>query len=159
MDFDHQAVGTGCYSGFGQVGYHPALARSVAGIDDDRQVALAFDGQDGAQVEGVAGVCFKSTDAPFAEDDVVVAFSHDVFCRHEPFFDGRAQAPLEEDRLVRLADGFEEVEVLHVPGPDLDDVDAIFEEDRQFIGRHDFRNDREFSFAAGIAEHIQAFIA
>ena len=131
----------------------------MAGIDDDWQVALTFDGQDSAQVEGVAGIRFKSADTSFTKDDVVIAFRHDVFCRHEPFFDGRAQASLEEDRLTRLADGFEEVEVLHVPGPDLDDVDAIFEEDRQFIGRHDFRNDREFSFAAGIAEHIQAFIA
>ena len=94
-----------------------ALARSMAGIDDDWQVALAFDGQDGAQIEGVAGVRFKSTDAPFAEDDVVVAFSHDVFCRHEPFFDSRAQAPLEKDRLVRLADGFEEVRSSACSGP------------------------------------------
>ena len=131
----------------------------MARVDDDGQVALAFDGQDGTQVEGVAGVRFKRPDSPFAEDDVVVAFGHDVFSRHEPFFDGRAQAPLEQDRLARLTDGFEEVEVLHVPGPDLDDVDAIFEEDRQFVGRHDFRNDRQFRLAAGVAEHVEALVA
>lgn len=158
MHFDHDAVRSGGNGRLGQRFNHPPLARRVARVYDDRQVALMLDGQHGAEVQRVAGVRFKGADAPFAEDDVAVAAGHDVFRRHKPFFDGRAEAALEEDGLARLADGLEQLEILHVAGADLDDVDVVFQEQVDFIGRHDFRYDGQVRFLPGLAEHVQPLV-
>ena len=41
-----------------------------------------FDGGDDGEVEGVAGKIGEGAHATFAEDDVVVAFAHDIFGGH-----------------------------------------------------------------------------
>jgi hypothetical protein len=45
----------------------------MARIDKDRQVCLAFQDRDGADVERVARAGFKGADAAFTENDVLVA--------------------------------------------------------------------------------------
>src|SRR5207249_4374801 len=81
-----------------------AMARTVAGIGDDRQVAHALDERDGAEIERVAGGRLERADAAFAQDHVWVAGVHDVFGGHEPFFNGRRQSALEHGRLSGTAD-------------------------------------------------------
>ena len=46
----------------------------------------------------------------------------DVLRRKEQVLDAGGEPALEHDRLVQGAHLLEEAEVLHVPGPDLDDV-------------------------------------
>ena len=128
-------------------------------VDDNRQMAQLFYGQDSAEIQSVARICFKSTDAPFAENDVTVAFRHNIFRRHEPFFNGRAETAFQKDWLVRPPQRFKKIEVLHIPCSHLDEVYIFFKKKIQFIGRHDFRNDRQPCFLAGSQKHIQAGIA
>ena len=62
MDLDHEAVGSYGDCGAGQGHDLVALAGSVAGIDEDGQVAEAVDGGHEAEVEGVAGVVDEGAD-------------------------------------------------------------------------------------------------
>ena len=119
MDFHLQTVGTGGHSGdhhrLNQIG----LAGGVAGVHDDGQMGLFVDDRHSGEVEGVAGVLLKGADAPLAENDLLVAAGHDILCGHDPLLDGVAQAALEQNRLVHLTHGLEQLEILHVAGTDL----------------------------------------
>ena len=53
------------------------------------------------------------------KDQAIVAVREDVLGRHEQFFHRRHHAALEEDRLLRSADGVQQRIVLHVARADL----------------------------------------
>ena len=90
-----------------------------------RWVFFVDDGHSG-EVEGVAGVLLEGADAALAEDDLLVAARHDILGAHDPLFDGVAQAALEQHRLVHLADGLQQLEVLHIAGTDLHHIHILF---------------------------------
>ena len=102
MNLDHEAVGAGGQRGQGHGGNILALARAVAGVDEDGQVRELFDRRNDREIERVAAVIGKSPHAPLAENHLVVASGKDVFGRHQPFFERGRHAPLEQDRLPRL---------------------------------------------------------
>ena len=56
---------------------------------------------------------------PLRHGVLLVAACHDILGAHDPLLDGVAQAALEQHRLVHLANGLEQLEVLHVAGTDL----------------------------------------
>ena len=95
VDFDDEAVGADRYCGAGEGNDLVALSGSVAGVDQDRQVAEAMNGGHDAEVEGIASVVDEGADASFAEDDLVVALGHDVLGGHEEFVEGGGHTTLE----------------------------------------------------------------
>ncbi len=156
MNFDHEAVGACGYSGEGELLYEAEVACGVAGVYEDGEVCFLHGYADGAEIEGVAGGGFKGADAAFYEDDVLVALGHDVFGGHQPFFDGHGHAAFEEYGFVVFSDFAEEIKVLGVAGADLECV-GVFVDEFYVAGVHDFGDDGEACFFAGVGEHLEAF--
>ena len=133
-------------------------AGGVAGVDDDRQVALALDIGHDRQVEGIAGRILEGANSPLAEDHLPISLGEDVFGRHEQVFHGRAHAAFEEDGLLGAAAFLEQVEVLHVAGADLEDV-GIALDGLDLARVHDLGHDRHAEAVAGRAQDLEPVAA
>ena len=133
-------------------------AGGVAGVDDDRQVALPLDVGNDRQVERVAGRIFEGPDSALAEDHLPVPFGEDVLGRHQEVFHGRAHAAFQEDRDPGAAAFLEQVEVLHVAGADLEDVGVALD-DLDLARVHDFGHDRHAEAVAGGLEDLEPVAA
>ena len=105
-----------------------ALSGPVDGINKNGQMAEALDRRNEAQVKRVAGVVGKGADAAFAENHLVVAFTHHVFSGHQEFFQGRRHAAFKEHRLARTSGALEQRKILHVACADLDYVRILFDQ-------------------------------
>ena len=99
----------------------------MAWVDDYGQVGELVEDRDRGQILRIPGVCLKGPDATFAEDDLGVAPGHDMFCAHKQLLIGVRKAALQQDWLVDMGERVEQLEVLHVSGAHLDDVDFIKE--------------------------------
>ena len=122
MYLDNQAVCPGSDSGNRHRAHHAAASRAVARIHHDRQMRKLLDGGYSTQVKGIPGVSLVSADAPLAEDYIITALAHDVLSRIEPLLDGSAEAALQHDRLACPAHFLQQLEVLHVPGANLQHI-------------------------------------
>jgi hypothetical protein len=158
VDFDEEAVATDCDCGERQGKDFVAFAGAVRGIDHDRQVAAAFDGGDDCEIQRVAREVGKSTDAAFAESDLVVSFGEDVFGGHEKFVERGGHAALEEDGFFRAAGAFEQREILHVARADLDDVGVLLDEIERLVV-DGLGDDAEAVFFANFGENFEAGLA
>ena len=116
-------------------------------------MGLFVDDGHGGKVQRVAGILFKRADAALAEDDLLVAAGHDVLSAHDPLLDGVAQAALEQDRLVHLAHRLEQLEILHVAGTDLHDIDILFKF-RDAVFAHQLGDDGQAGGFAGL-DHVE----
>ena len=128
----------------------------MTGIDEYRQVAQTLDRQHRAQVKGIAGIGLKGADAPLAQDDIFVALGQDVFGGHEEFLDRGAHAALQQHGLAGLSHRFEQIEILHVAGADLDHIHFRHEPVQHRHG-HDFANDRQAGDGPGELQQLQPF--
>src|SRR5258708_6748597 len=133
MDFNQQTVSAHGNCGARKRQDLVALSGPVAGINHDRQVAQALYRGHDAEVERVARVIGKSPDAALAQDDLVIAFAHDIFRGHEKFFERGGHATFQQHRLARLARFFEQGKILHVARANLDDVSVFFDEIERFV--------------------------
>ena len=133
-------------------------AGGVARVDDDRQVAQPLDVRHDRQVEHVARRVLERPDPALAEDHPAVALRQDVLGRHQQVLDRRAHAPLQQDGRAGPADLLEQVEVLHVPRADLDDVGVALDE-VDLAGVHDLGDDRHAEPLAGRLEDLEAVLA
>ena len=154
VDFDEESIGANGYGGAGEWENFVAFAGAMAGIDEDGQVAALFDGGNDGEIESVARKVGERADAAFAEHDVVVAFGEDVFGGHEKFVESGGHAAFEEDGFFGAAGAFEEGEILHVAGADLDDVGVFLDEVERFIVDR-FGDDAEAVVFADVREDFQ----
>ena len=97
-----------------------------------------MDRRDDRKVHRVASMVGKGPDAAFAKDDIVIALGHDVFGGKQELVERRGQPAFQQNRFPRLADIFEQREVLHIPSADLDAV-AIFLDQRRHRVRPSLR--------------------
>ena len=155
MDFDQEAVGAYGYRGSGERENFVALAGAVGRIDENGEVAAFFHGGDDGEIESVAGKIGEGADAAFAEHDVIVAFGEDVFGGHEEFVESGGHAALEENGGLGAASAFEEREILHVAGADLNDVGVFLDEVEGFVV-DGFGDDTEAIFFANHGEDFEA---
>ena len=112
------------------------------------------EGGHGGQVQGVPGGRLKGADAPLAQDHVLVAPGHDVLGAHQQLLEGVGQAPLQEDGLAGVAQLFEQLEVLHVPGAHLDHIHVL--EQGQVVGVHDLGDDGQAGGLFGLQQQLDA---
>ena len=126
----------------------------MGGIHHHGQVAHPLHGRDGGHVQGVAGVGLKGADAPLAEDHVLVALGHDILRRHDPLLVAVGEAPLEKDGLGQLAHLLQKVEVLHIPGADLDDIHLVLE-DLAVLGAHQLGDDGHARGGLGLQQQVK----
>ena len=66
----------------------------MAGVYDNREMALLADHRHGADVQSVAGRGLIGADTALAEYDIWIPLRNDVLCCIEPFINGSAQASL-----------------------------------------------------------------
>jgi hypothetical protein len=158
MNFDEEAVGADGDGSARKRQDFVALAGTVAGIDEDREMAALFHGRNDGEVESVARKIGERSNAALAEHDAVIALGEDVLGGHEEFVERGGHAALEEDGFLGAACAFEERKVLHVARADLDDVGVFldeverfivdrFSDDAETVGRADFRKNLEAIFA------------
>ena len=119
------------------------------------KVALPLHRQHRRQVQGVAGVRLEGADAPLAQDHVGVPPRHDVFRAHQPLLDGGGQPPLQQDGLVGPAHLFQQVEVLHIPRPDLDHVHRLLKQG-ELIRAHQLGHDGQAGGLPGLVQQEDA---
>ena len=75
----------------------------------------------------------------FAQDHIVIAFSHDVFRCEQPFLERCSHAALQQHRQPGSARALQKREVLHVASADLNDVAALLNDvDMRFLGRFSY---------------------
>src|SRR5262245_3233530 len=117
-------------------------------------MALALDIRHNRKIERVPGGIFERADSPLTEDYLSVAFREHVLGRHEEVFHGRAHAPLEQDWDLGPATFFEQIEVLHVPRADLEDIGIAL--DILDLARvHHFSHDRHAETIAGGPQDLE----
>ena len=158
VHFDDQTIGA-CGNGCARHGQDAvAAAGSVAGIDEDRQVAQVMQRGDDAEIERVARVIGKGAHAALAENYFVIAFAHHVLGGHQKLFERGAQAALDEHGLAQFSGLFEQREVLHVARADLDYVGPF---GNQFEGFRVERlgDDAQAEFIADFGHDFQGFKA
>ncbi len=122
VDLHHQPMCIGSHRRTGQGQHLIPSPGGVAGVHNNRQMALFFNHRHGGQIQGVATVMDKGAHAPLTQDHLVVSMGHDVFGSHEPLVDSGGHAPFEQDRSVGFPCPLEQAEILHVPGTDLQHV-------------------------------------
>ena len=122
MHFDQQPVGARGHGSPGHGQHAVAASRSVAGVNQNGQMAHPLQRRNNAQVEGVACMVREGAYAALAQNHLVVALAHHVFGGHEELFEGGAEPALHQHRLAQLAGLFQQREVLHVARADLDHV-------------------------------------
>ena len=129
----------------------------MAGVHNNGQVGHLVQHHHTGKVEGVAHAGLKGADAALAEDDVLVALSHDVLGAHHELFQRIGKAALEQHRLLLTADGLEQLKVLHVAGTHLNEVYIL--EQGQVLGVHDLGHDGSTGGAACQLEQVEALAA
>ena len=97
VDFDHQTVGSGCRGGAGHGGNQTCLAGGMAGVYDYGQMAQLVEYGYSGKVQGVTGTGLEGADAPFAENHIFIALTHNVFGTHKKFFQGVGKTTLQKN--------------------------------------------------------------
>ena len=103
---------------------------------------------DGRQRQGEPGVVLVGPDAPLAEHHVRVAAVEDVLGGQQELVDRRAHPALQQGGLARVADGLEQLVVLHVAGADLEHV-GVLGDHRDVLGGHHLGDDRQARLLRG----------
>ena len=158
MHLYHEAVRPDYYCRLAHGGHERAHARGVARVEDHRQVAQAFYVRDDGQVRGVAGGGLEGAYAALAEDDAGVAAHHDVLGRGYPLLHGGREPALEDHGAPGAPDLLEEIEVLHVPGPYLEDVHVLGHE-AYVLRAHDLGDRGNCRGLAHLGKELYAFFA
>lgn len=122
MDLDQDAVCTRGGRGQSHWRYEVTHARAVVRIHKHRQMSQLLKLAYRREIKGVACSGLKSPDAPFAENDVPIAFADDILCGHQYILNGCGHTPLEDNGLLSLTQRSEQPEVLHVSSADLEGV-------------------------------------
>ena len=94
MHLNHDAVGTCCGCGAGHGSHQTGLAGGMAGIHHNGKMTQLMQNGHCGQVQGIAGLGLKGTDAPLTEYDVLIALAHDILRAHQKLLEGVGQAPL-----------------------------------------------------------------
>src|SRR6476469_3912079 len=86
------------------------------------------------KIERISRVLRERANAAFAEDHVVIAFSHDILRCEQPFLQGRSHSALQQHRHPGSARALQKRKVLHVSSADLNHIAVFFDEiDMRFL--------------------------
>ena len=86
------AAGSCCHGHGGDKG---GLAGCMAWINHNRKMRQLVEYRNCRKIQGVAGIGFKGADTPFAENDILIALAHNVFCAHQQLLEGIRKTPLQ----------------------------------------------------------------
>src|SRR5687768_7296905 len=98
MNFNQQAVRSGCNRSPGHRRNLVATAGAMRGVDNNGEVGEFLDNWDRRNIQCVAGVVLKGSNATLAQDDFMVSAGENIFGRKEPLFDGCGNPAFEQHR-------------------------------------------------------------
>ena len=87
MHFDNQAISSGCNAGHGHFGNQIRVTGPMRRINDDGQVSLLMEIDDGRKRQCETGVRLKGTNPALAKHNICIAFIENVFGRQEQFIE------------------------------------------------------------------------
>src|SRR5580700_4713927 len=154
MHLDQQTVSARGSCGFRHRRDVGTMTGSMTWIDDDGKMRQLTEHRYRAQVERVARTRLEGSYPPLAQHHLLIADGEDVLGGAEPFVDGAREPALEQDRAIDLAELAQQVEVLHVPGPNLEHVDHL-RHSPDLVHRHDLADDRHTRSPAGRGEQFE----
>src|SRR5215471_15769810 len=115
-----------------------------------------LDGRDDRKVHSIPSMIGEGAYASFAENHIVIAFSHYVLGCQQQFVERGRHTPLEHYRLASLAYPLEEREVLHVAGADLHDISIFFHQVYTLVVQ-DFCHDLHPEPRPHLVEYFKSF--
>src|ERR1700745_4279498 len=158
MDFNQKAVSAdrGCAAAkhFYQVGPSTALTR----VHNDGEMRLLFGNGDGRQIKRIASIGLKCPDTAFTKQDAGVAVCQEVFSGKHPFFNSLVHAAFQEDWFARFSALDQELEILSVARPNLQDISGFCHVFYVPFAQ-DFSNDLKSGFPASEVQNAQTFFA
>ena len=156
MHLNHQAVRSGGNRRARKRLHHPRNTRGMRRVDNHRQMRLLFNQRHSGNIQIVADHLLKRPNAAFTEDDVRVAARQHIFSAHQPLLDRRRKTALEQNRLIDLAQRFEQPEILHVARTNLNHIDVGKVVDLRFA--HDLRDNRQTRFPLRFQQKPESFV-
>src|SRR5262252_5020019 len=124
MNFDEQPISTGGHGGLRHRRDLVPAPGCMAGVGDYRQMRKLLYDRNSRYIQRISQIGLERSDSPFADDDLVIATRHYVFSREQCLFYCRCGPALQKDRLIDPSQLSQQIEVLHVAGADLEDVDV-----------------------------------
>src|SRR5206468_8827606 len=101
---------------------------------------------------------FERPDAALADNHFVIAARHYVLRGEQGLLDGGRRATLEQHRLVQAADLPKKIEVLHVSGADLQNVN-VPDKHRYLRRLHDLGHNEQVKAISGLPQVLKALFA
>ncbi|OPZ96196.1 MAG: hypothetical protein BWY71_01998 [Planctomycetes bacterium ADurb.Bin412] len=91
-------------------------------IHNHRQMRIVFRQRNRADIQRKTHFRFKAPAPPLAQDHLIIAFAENILRTHQPVLHRIAGPPLQQHRLLRLADLRQQHKILHIPRPHLQHV-------------------------------------
>jgi len=158
MHLHHDSIGADGDAGSSQRDHLLATSGPMTGIHNDREMAQTLHGRHNREIQRVAGMLRKRAHAALAEDDIVVAFGHDVFGGQKQLLQRRRHPALQEDGDASLPGTPQQAEVLHIPRADLHDIRISFDQIRALV-IYGFGHDLQAEARADFGQNLQPFFS
>src|SRR5271170_7147771 len=104
-------------------------------------------------VQSIARVSFEGADSALTQNDIVIPTGHDVLGGEQQFLESRGNPALQQDRLLHLPQFAQQIEILHIAGADLQNVN-IGCHDVDLRNLHDLADDEQFETVAGLPQQL-----
>src|SRR5438309_3752480 len=133
MHFHEESVCSDGDRSAGEGKHLVAFPGAMAWVHKNRQVTAFFYGWNDGEVQRVAGKVGEGAHAAFAEHNVIVALTQNVFGGHEEFVESCGHSTFEQHRLLCASRPFQQRKILHVARADLYYVGVFFHQIEGFV--------------------------
>ena len=110
---------------------------------------------DSRQIQRITRICLESTNPSFTKNHSFIAAGHNIFRTHQQFFHGVGQTALQQNYLISTSQFFQQIKVLHITRPYLNDIHLFIQ--IQVINIHNLGNDGHAGFFLGFQKQFDAF--
>ena len=113
--------------------------------------------RDGRKIQHVTGVRVETSNTALTQNHVFVPFGKDILGRQEQLVDRGGHPALEQHRNIGSTSPTQHRIILHVAGPDLNDVGILSDKVDPF-GVQRLRHDRHPSGLPGSGQHLEPLL-
>src|SRR5579872_2952575 len=135
-----------------------AAARAMRGIGHNRQMRKLFHDRNSRNIQGIAGISFKGADSTLAHNHFIIATRHQVFGGEQQLFNGGGNSTFEKDRLAYLTQFTQQIEVLHVARPYLEDI-HVRQHKRNLRYLHDLAHHQQPKLVRRLTHEFERILA
>src|SRR5258706_10058489 len=158
MNFDEQTIGACSDRSQRNAFYIVASASGVTGIPKHWQMRFFLQSRNGVYIKSEAGLRLKSADAAFAQQDLSVPVSQNIFSGEQKLFGRGAKPTFKQNRLGKFTDCIQQKDILHVSRADLQ-YNYILAGNTRLFCRHDLRNNWQPRLLSHFSQIFVAFFS